>query len=71
MLQCTKCAESLNLLLYMATLLYIFCPYPDFPNISLDHLKHQFGLVKGYLCYKTITSQNVSSEAQIQNFSIS
>ena len=27
--------------------------------------------VKGYLCYKTITSQNVSSEAQIRNFFIS
>ena len=26
---------------------------------------------KGYLCYKTITSQNVSSEAQIKNFFIS
>ena len=27
-------------------------------------------LVKGYLLYKTITSQNVSSEAQIKNFFI-
>ena len=25
-------------------------------------------LVKGYLHYKTITSQNVSSEAQVKNF---
>ena len=25
-------------------------------------------LLKGYLCYKTITSQNVPSEAQIKNF---
>ena len=25
-------------------------------------------MVKGYLRYKTITSQNVSSEAQIKNF---
>ena len=23
--------------------------------------------IKGYLCYKTITSQNVSSEAQVKN----
>ena len=28
-------------------------------------------VVKGYLCYKMITSQNVSSEAQIKNFFIS
>ena len=28
-------------------------------------------IFKGYLCYKTITSQNVSSEAQIKNFFIS
>ena len=28
-------------------------------------------VLKGYLCYKTITSQNVSSEAQIKNFFIS
>ena len=34
-----------------------------------DLLKIDF--VKGYLCYKTITSQNVSSEAQIKNFFIS
>ena len=27
--------------------------------------------VKGYLCYKTITSQNVSSEAQVKNSFIS
>ena len=27
--------------------------------------------LKGYLCYKTITSQNMSSEAQIKNFFIS
>ena len=25
---------------------------------------------KGYLCYKTITSQNVLSEAQVKNFFI-
>ena len=25
-------------------------------------------LGKGYLCYKAITSQNVSSEAQVKNF---
>ena len=25
-------------------------------------------LLKGYLCYKTITSQNVSYEAQVKNF---
>ena len=28
-------------------------------------------VVKGYLCYKIITSQNVSSEAQIKKFFIS
>ena len=28
-------------------------------------------LLKDYLCYKTITSQNVPSEAQIKNFFIS
>ena len=28
-------------------------------------------LLKGYLCYKTITSQNVLSKAQIKNFFIS
>ena len=27
--------------------------------------------VKGYLCWKTITSQNASSEAQVKNFFIS
>ena len=26
--------------------------------------------LKGYLCYKTITSQNVSSETQVKNFFI-
>ena len=26
--------------------------------------------IKGYLCYKTITSQNVSSEGQVKNFFI-
>ena len=26
--------------------------------------------VKGYLCYKTMTSQNVSSEAQVKDFFI-
>ena len=28
-------------------------------------------IVKGYLCYKAITSQHFSSEAQVQNFFIS
>ena len=27
--------------------------------------------VKGYLCYKTITSQNVASEAQVKNLIVS
>ena len=27
--------------------------------------------IKGYLCYKMITSQNVSSEAKVKNFFIS
>ena len=30
-----------------------------------------FNFVKGYLRFKTITAQNVSSEAQIKNFFIS
>ena len=34
---------------------------------SSDHSS----IVKGHLRYKTITSQNVPSEAQIQNFFIS
>ena len=29
------------------------------------------GSIKGYLHYKTITSQNVSSDAQVKNFFIS
>ena len=28
----------------------------------------QSQVLKGYLCYKTITSQNVPSKAQIKNF---
>ena len=31
----------------------------------------QFNTLKGYLCYKRITSQNLSSETQIKNFFIS
>ena len=27
-----------------------------------------FDLIKGYLCYKTIASQNVSSDVQVKNF---
>ena len=34
-------------------------------------IKEQSRYLKGYLRYKTITSQNVSSEAQIKNFFIS
>ena len=30
-----------------------------------------FCSLKGYLCYKTITFENVSSEAQVKNFHIS
>ena len=52
-----------------------------FPNqIKFDRTYHGGGVLlyiredipfKGYLRYKTITSQNVSSEAQIKNFFIS
>ena len=35
--------------------------------VNADDLK----IVKDYLCYKTITSQNVSSETQVKNFFIS
>ena len=41
--------------------------YPHF----VDSLKLTFNINKGYLCFKTITSQKVSSEAQIKNFFIS
>ena len=36
----------------------------------LDHidLSDDYLLIKGYLCHKTITSQNVSSEEQVKNF---
>ena len=37
-------------------------------KLTCTKLKH---IIKGYLRYKTITSQNVSSEAQIKNFFIS
>ena len=42
-------------------------------NPGLDKCGYSgFGIpFKGYLCYKTITSQNVSSEAQVKNFFIS
>ena len=35
-----------------------------------DDLKSLDFQIKGYLRYKTITSENVSSEAQIKNFFI-
>ena len=43
---------------------------------SIDLLKYNDGhtfcfLLKGYLCYKTITSQKVSSEAEVKDFFIS
>ena len=37
----------------------------------LNICKTTLALIKGYLRYKTITSLNVSSEAQIKNFFIS
>ena len=39
-------------------------------KICLNVDKTEVVLLKGYLRYKTITSQNVSSEAQIKNFFI-
>ena len=38
---------------------------------KVTFLENLITKLKGYLCYKTITSQNVSSEAQIKNFFIS
>ena len=37
----------------------------------LNICKATLALIKGYLHYKTITSPNMSSEAQIKNFFIS
>ena len=34
-------------------------------------IQHTYSDIKGYLHYKTVTSQNVSSEVQIKNFFIS
>ena len=45
-------------------------------NINIPYLQklelvgHAEQLIKGYLCYRIITSQNVSCEAQIKNFFI-
>ena len=36
-----------------------------------EHLYASIGLFEGYLHYKTITPQNVLSEAQVKNFFIS
>ena len=33
--------------------------------------RREIFLIKGYLCYKTITSQNVRSEAQVKNCFVS
>ena len=38
-------------------------------NIWLGNTIINF-VIKGYLCYQTITSQNVSSEAQVKNYFI-
>ena len=40
-------------------------------KLNLKNVNKNIALVKGYLRYKTITSQNVLSEAQIKNFFIS
>ena len=46
-----------------------------FKGLSMKQITFFFGrwefYFKGYLCCKTITSQNVSSEAQVMNFFIS
>ena len=36
--------------------------------IRIDPDKEDFNIFKDYLCHKLITSQNVSSEAQVKNF---
>ena len=49
-----------------------FISYSSGLAISFNVLKISVARVlKGYLHYKTITSQNASSEAQIKNFFIS
>ena len=40
-------------------------------TIALLIQQHTYADIKGYLRYKTVTSQNVSSEVQIKNFFIS
>ena len=40
-------------------------------HLKLCFICYTSKLLKDYLRYKTITSQNVSSEAQVQNFFIS
>ena len=52
------------------------CPNLTSPySLAKNNFKRQWfdkhdccNILKGYLCYKTITSQNVSFEAQIKNF---
>ena len=48
--------------------------YPPAQSVYEGNVKyylHSSKLGKGYLRYKMITSQNVSSEAQVKNFFIS
>ena len=40
-------------------------------TLKFAHKKVFCTVFKGYLCYKTITSQNILSEAQVKNFFIS
>ena len=43
----------------------IFFGMTSFPAVQFQYLKHS---IKGYLRYKTITSQHVPSKAQIKDF---
>ena len=47
---------------YLTTLFYN-------PNVKHSKLSNT-GKFRGYICYKTITSQNVSPDAQVKIFSI-
>ena len=47
-----------------ARMFFFICP----SICELDTIQKLVLALKGYLCYKMITSQNVSSKAQIKNF---
>ena len=45
--------------------------FSQFQALSSYYENKKMKVIKGYLRYKTVTSQNVSSEAKIKNFFIS